>query len=109
MDEVDNMPKLHVRSIPQVAWHLQIKERLARSKRTIDNMSINDFATMYRNRNLLSDTCGKSLGRFDFTLEDHIIHLINPSFVWSCEDCILDDMKNGRIIAQTHDRPSWQQ
>jgi hypothetical protein len=107
VDKVDNIPKLHVRSIPQVAWHLQIKESVARSKRTIDKMSINDIATMYRNGNLLCDTCGKSLGKgFDFALEDHIIHLINPGFVWSCEDCILDDVKNGRIIAQTQDKLS---
>ncbi len=107
MDEVDNnIPKIHVKSIPQVAWYLQIKERVARSNRTIDKMSINDIAGMYRNGNLLCDTCGKTLGRFDFTLEQHIIHLINPSFVWSCEDCILDDMKNGRIISQISDKPS---
>jgi hypothetical protein len=91
--------------IPQVAWHLQIKEKIARSKRTIDQMSINDIAMMYNDGKLICDTCGK---KFNFTLEDHITHLINPSIVWSCEDCIFDDMKNGRIIAETYDKVSWQ-
>jgi hypothetical protein len=108
VNNVHDIPKLHLRPAPQIAWHLQIKERVARSKRQIDKMSIAEIAKMYKDGNLLCDTCGKSLGKFDFMLEDHIIHLINPSFVWSCEDCIINDIKNDRIIAETPDKLSWQ-
>jgi len=104
-----NPPTLTSKPIPQIAWHLQIKEQITRSNRTIDKMSINQIALMYRDNKLLCDTCRKDLGNSDFKLEDHVIHLINPSIVWSCEDCIIDDMKNGRIIAETPEKRSWKQ
>jgi hypothetical protein len=109
VNDLDNTPRLYRRAIPNAAWYIQAKEGIERGKRTVDRMSISDIAVMYRDAKFLCDTCGKSLGKFDFDLKDHIIHLVNPSFVWSCEDCIIDDMKNGRIIAETPDRPSWQQ
>ncbi|HET8794611.1 MAG TPA: hypothetical protein VFM31_12510, partial [Nitrososphaeraceae archaeon] len=45
------------------------------------------------------DTCTKELGKCNFTLEEHILHLINPMVLWTCEDCLMEDMRNDRVIA----------
>ena len=85
-------------AIKQEAWYLQIKDKICSSKRPIDKMPIAKILQMYEQRAFLCDTCGKELGRTDFSLEDHIAHMINPLILWSCEDCLMDDMKNGRVI-----------
>ncbi len=87
--------------IKQEAWYLQIKDEIPHSKRPIDKMSIADVLHMYRERKFVCDTCGKELGKIDFPLEEHIAHMINPIILWSCEDCIMSDIKNGRVIAAT--------
>jgi hypothetical protein len=57
---------------------------------------------MYRERKFVCDTCGKELvGKIDFSLEDHIAHMINPIVLWSCEDCIMSDIKNRKVISAT--------
>ena len=95
---------LSLEPIKQEAWHLQLKDKRQSGKRPIDKMSTAQVLQMYRERKFLCDTCGKELvGRVDFSLEDHIVHLINPIMLWSCEDCIMDDYKNGRVIATTPD------
>ena len=88
-------------AIKQEAWYLQIKDEIASSKRPIDKMPIAKILQMYEQRQFLCDTCGKYLGWTDFSLDDHIAHLINPIILWSCEDCLVDDMKNNRIIGAT--------
>jgi hypothetical protein len=89
--------------IKQDAWYFQIKDEIPHSKRPIDKKPIAEILQMYRGRKFLCDTCGKELiGKIDFSIEDHIAHMINPIILWSCEDCIImSDIKNGRVIAAT--------
>ena len=94
-----NIPKLHSDPIQQIAWYLQIKDKIPKSKRPIDKMTTAEIGKIYRNNKFLCDTCSKELGKCNFTLEEHILHLINPMIIWTCEDCLIDDMKNDRIIA----------
>jgi hypothetical protein len=90
--------------IKQEAWHIQLKDKRLSGKRPIDKMSIAQILRMYEERKFLCDTCGKELvGKNVCSLKDHIAHLINPKVLWSCEDCLIDDFKNGRIIAATPD------
>lgn len=101
---------LHFQPIKQEAWYLQIKDEIQTSKRPIDKMSIAEILKMYENKKYLCDTCNKELGKNEFTLNDHIAHLINPIIHWSCEDCIIKDMKQGNIIGATKEpKPErWQ-
>ena len=94
-----NIPKLHSHPIPQIAWYLQIKDRIPQSKRPTDKMTTAEIGEMYRTNKFLCDTCNKELGKCNFTLEEHILHLINPMILWTCKNCLFDDMKNGRVIA----------
>jgi hypothetical protein len=89
--------------IRQEAWYLQIKDEILRSKRPIDSMPIAEVLQMYRERKFVCDTCGKDLvGRStDISLEDHIAHIINPVVLWSCEDCIMSDINNERVMGAT--------
>jgi hypothetical protein len=88
--------------IKQDAWYFQIKDEIPHSKRPIDKKPIAEILQMYRARKFLCDTCGKELiGKIDFSIEDHIAHMINPIILWSCEDCIMSDIKNGRVVAAT--------
>ena len=67
---------------------------------------------MYIERKFLCDACGKPFDKTTFTLEDHILHLINPLYHWSCEDyCIQSDLRNGRVIARIAETESapWQE
>jgi hypothetical protein len=95
------MENLSLEPVKQQAWYLQIKDQIQSSKRLIDKMPIAAILEMYRERKFRCDTCGKDLGRIDFSFEDHIAHMINPSIIWSCEDCLIDDMKHNRIVAST--------
>lgn len=95
------MENLASESIPQIAWYLQIKDEMPHSKRPIDKMTTAEIVDMYEQKNFLCDTCGKELGKCDFSLQDHVIHLINPMILWSCEDCLINDVKNSRIIGST--------
>lgn len=72
-------------------------------------MSIAEILKIYQNKEYLCDTCNKKLEKNKFTLKDHITHLINPTVLWSCEDCIIKDMKSGNIIAEAETKlESWQ-
>ncbi len=73
-------------------------------------MSIAEILKLYEERKFLCDTCNKELGRCEFTLEDHIAHIINPIIIWSCDDCIVKDMKQGNILGSTEEpKPkNWQ-
>jgi len=83
-------------------YHAQIKP--------IDRMSFAEISRMYDENNFLCDVCGKKLGKCNYTLKDHIFHLIHPTFQWSCEDCFQDDLRNDRIIAMEEEpKPEkWQ-
>jgi hypothetical protein len=94
-----SIPKVYSTPIPQIAWYLQIKDKIPRSKRRIDKMTTAEIGEMYRNKKFLCDTCSKELGKCNFTLEEHILHLINPMVLWTCEDCLMEDMRNDRVIA----------
>ena len=95
------MENLSFEPIKQEPWYLQIREKISHSKRPIDKMSIAEVLRMYKQRNFVCDTCGKELGRAEFTSEDHVCHLINPVVLWSCEDCIISDIKERRLIGTT--------
>lgn len=92
---------LHFQPIKQEAWHLQIKDKIQTSKRPIDKLSIAEIRKMYQENMFSCDTCGKKFEKNNFTLEEHITHLINPIVLWSCEDCIIKDLKNGNVIGAT--------
>jgi len=94
---------LHFQPIKQEAWYLQIKEKIPNSKRPIDKMSIAEIRKMYQENNFVCDTCGNKFERNNFTLEEHITHLINPIVLWSCEDCIMKDLKQGNIVGATEE------
>lgn len=103
------MKQLGIEPIKQESWYLQIKDEVQVSKRITDQMSTSEIRKMYHDKNFLCDTCGKSLGKCDFKLEEHIIHMINPAFWWSCDDCMIKDMKNGDIIGTDEsDHEKWQ-
>jgi hypothetical protein len=98
---VFDIPKLSFNPIPQISWYLQIRDKMMESKRPIDKMSTVELIRIYKEKKFLCDTCGKIFDKCNFTLDDHIIHLINPSILWSCDDCLIKDMKKGKIIAST--------
>ena len=101
---------LHFKLIKQEAWYLQIKDEIIHSKKSMDKMSIAEILKIYDGKKYLCDTCNKELGgKNNFTLVDHITHLINPTVLWSCEDCIIKDMKSGNIIGEAETKlESWQ-
>lgn len=101
------MENLSIEPIKQEAWYLQIKDQIVSSKRSIDKMPIAVILHMYKHKKFLCDTCGKELGRIDFSLDDHIAHLVNPLILWSCEECLVDDMKNHRVIAELDNFKSY--
>jgi hypothetical protein len=45
------------------------------------------------------DLMNTKLEKCDFTLEEHILHVINPLYYWCCEDCFQSDLRNDRIIS----------
>lgn len=94
-------PNISTKPIPKIAWYYQIREKISESIRPIDKMTTVELITMYQEKRFSCDTCGKIFDKCNFSLVDHITHLINPSVLWSCEDCLISDMKNGRIIAST--------
>jgi hypothetical protein len=105
-------PVLFSKPIKQESWYLQIKEKIGKSKRPIDNMSVAQVRQIYIDRQFLCDLCGKILQNpSNISLEEHILHLINPSVEWSCEDCFQSDLRNGRILAMSEDPKAeqWQQ
>lgn len=67
----------------------------------MDEMSISQILQLYKERSFLCDTCGKNLDKNNFSLEDHIAHLINPTILWGCDNCLIDDLKHGRVIGVT--------
>lgn len=104
------MIELYSKPIPQTAWHMQIKEEIQSSKRPIDRMAIAEIVKMYEELNFLCDICGNKLQHGNkLTLTEHIIHLINPAFKITCEDCFQDDLRKGRIIAMCREKiENWQ-
>lgn len=104
-----DVPKLFTNPIKQEAWYKQIRGRIEKSKRPIDKMSVKEIRKLYQEKRFLCDTCGKEIQKCNFTLEDHIIHLINPSVLWCCEDCYQNDLRNGKIIGMISSATdSWQ-
>jgi len=95
-------PKLSMEPIPQIAWYLQIKDEMPKSKRPLDKMPIAQIKEMYEAGFIQCDMCGKKLKitSCKYNLTEHIIHLINPHTFWSCEGCYLQDKREGRIIAE---------
>ena len=105
-------PVLFSKPIRQESWYLQIKEKIGKSKRPIDNMSVAQVRQMYIDRQFICDLCGKILQNpSSISLEEHILHLINPSVEWACKDCFQSDLRNGRILAMSEDPQAeqWQQ
>jgi len=88
--------------IKQEAWykqHLSIIQEITKRERPIDKMSIAEIRKMYNEKKFLCDSCGKEFDKVNYTLDEHILHLIYPLYLWSCENCFQDDLQNGRIIA----------
>ena len=100
-------PELHSEPIKQQAWYLQIKDEMPTSKRPIDKMSTAEIVKMYQNNDFVCDDCGAKLGKTNFPLEEHVAHLINPMLLWACEDCIIQDIRNGRVLAASVTTDRW--
>lgn len=98
-----SLTKLLPHPIKQQSWYKQIADSISICSRPIDKMSTLEISKMYQSRKFLCDTCNKELGRCDFTLEDHILHLINPLILWSCDDCIQKDLRSGNIFGMTEE------
>ncbi|MGH2613450.1 MAG: hypothetical protein ACRDFB_10450 [Rhabdochlamydiaceae bacterium] len=97
---MSDVPELFTNPIKQEVWYKQIRNSIGRSKRPIDKMSVAEIRKLYQEKKILCDSCGKEMvGKGNYTLEDHIVHLINPNVLWSCEDCFQVDLRKGRIIA----------
>lgn len=107
---MSDIPELYTSPIKQEAWYKQIRKEIENSKRPIDKMSIAEINKMYEEGKFLCDTCGKEMIGSKILLKDHILHLINPSILWCCEDCYQSDLRNDRIIAMEESHPeSWQE
>ena len=103
---MSDIPQLFTNPIKQEAWHKQIRDEITHSKRTIDKMSIAEIGEMYDEGKFLCDTCGKVLFNFKKSLTDHVLHVINPSIWWTCEDCFQNDLRNGRVITVSEEPKS---
>jgi hypothetical protein len=84
-------------------WYLQIKDEIPKSERPIDNMSTKQIRKMYMYNVFLCDSCGKEFDKTNFTLKEHILHLIDPLYYWSCENCFQQDLREGRVIAMENE------
>ena|SRR5688500_7486321 len=91
--------ELFYRPAKNEPWYLQIRDEIPKSKRPIDQMSIKQIRKMYVENRFLCDSCGKEFKITHFTLKEHVLHLIDPLYYWSCEDCYQRDMREGNIIA----------
>jgi len=99
---------LYSKPIPQISWYIQLKDKFDSSTRTIDRMNLVQIGRMYSEGIFLCDTCGKKLDKCSLSTEEHILHLLNPMVLWSCDDCIISDLKNKRIIASLENtEESW--
>lgn len=98
----DSTPQLFMIEIPQLAWHLQQPEALKQSKKPMDKMPLAEIIKLYERGVVLCDSCGKEMeiSECAYTLIEHIVHLINPNTMWSCEGCYLEDKRKGKIIAE---------
>ncbi len=86
--------------IKQQAWRLQTKDDFNNTKRPIDKKSVVQIYEMFKEKKFICDICGKNISiSREINLEEHIIHVINPEVIWTCEDCFQLDLRNGRIIA----------
>lgn len=86
--------------VKQEPWYLQIRSNIVKSNRPIDKMTIAELYKMYREEKFLCDDCGNPLKLgWQPTLEEHIIHIINPLTGWACGDCMDQMRKEGRILA----------
>lgn len=90
------------KKLPQIAWWKQIKDELPKSKKPMDKMPIREIMELYKSGFILCDSCGKKMKITDckYDLTEHIIHMINPMALWSCEGCYLQDKRQGRIIGE---------
>jgi hypothetical protein len=96
---IEEMIELFRKSIPQIAWYLQIRDKIPKSFRLIDKMATWEIGEMYRQQFFFCDTCWNEYGYpINYSMEHHILHLINPKILWSCEECSDDDFKSGRVI-----------
>jgi hypothetical protein len=104
------IPKLHWTPSKQEQWYLQVRDDIIKSKRPIDKMSRKEINEMYTEGKFLCDSCGKKFDKTNYTLKEHVIHLIDPLYYWICEDCFQSDLRNNRIIAMSEEpKPeNWQ-
>ncbi len=92
--------ELNCKAFPQVAWWKQRKnDKLVKP---MDKMPMAEIIKLYESGFVLCDSCGKKLPIKEcaYTLVDHIIHMINPIVLWSCEGCYLECKRKGEIIGE---------
>lgn len=96
-------PQLTIAPAKKIPFWMIISKDVAQSNyhKPILEYTIRDIATMYEKEEFICDTCGNPLGKINFSLWDHISHLINPLILWSCDNCIEKDRKEGKIIAES--------
>ena len=54
---------------------------------------------MYDKNESICDDCGKPFDANNLSLKDHIMHMINPMYYWSCTACLVELHRRGGIIA----------
>ena len=64
-------------------------------------MSLSEIREMYSLKKFACDSCGKDLEECNLSLEDHMIHLINPLVLWKCKSCLSRSIKQNKIIQVT--------
>lgn len=91
---------LHSKPPKQEAWHKQVSKNMNKSQRIIDTMSQGEIYQMYKNKEFVCDDCGKQIPNVHLIpIEQHMIHLIDPTCHWVCETCTDDDLENDKVIA----------
>lgn len=87
-------------------WYINNPANVIRKglQRIIDSMTYSEIYEMYDKEDYRCDTCGRPLkddGELHISIKDHVIHLLNPSIIWSCIGCINNDFKKRRVIMTT--------
>jgi len=105
---------ISIQDIKVEGWIKQFLEHYDRPHirfvRRTDRMTINEIFRLYNQNIIPCDSCEKNipLTNSKLTLEQHVIHAINPRCLWTCEECLQEDIKNKRIIGiDTQNRKSF--
>ena len=94
------MTELFRKKILQEAWWKQ--NDYSKSLKPTDKMPIAEIVKMYESGFVVCDICGKKieLDGSNYTVLDHILHIINSSILWFCDGCVLECKRKGQFIGE---------